>query len=162
MLSLVRAGRRWLSLRFQSVDADVDLSIPTINYPPKPLAAGVYPATIILLVGAEARRQTSVDDDVQLFGAGGQADVLRLGHQHLGVNFIREFITFLENLFRHRLVGYRINRVVIRSQGRRHAVRGSELDYLFAIHPGEIQAHRIINARIVAVEQLRNKNLSLL
>src|SRR4029077_5116917 len=68
----------------------IESAIPTVDDPVELATAGFDPATFILIIGAEARRQAAVNNHIQFRRTGRQTSVLWLGQQHVRINLVGE------------------------------------------------------------------------
>src|ERR1044072_2979410 len=78
------------------------------------------------------------------------------------MNSVPELLAIRKNILRHRLVGFWINGEVVIHHRWRHAVGCRHFDDLLSIQHGKVDAHRIVEPRVVTVEHLRNEYFSVL
>src|SRR4030095_16758271 len=109
-------------------------------------------------VGAEARQQAVSSNELHVLSVSRQTEFGWFAQDYGRRNLVRQRPAHFEDFPWDCQTGPGIDdEVTIRNRGW-HAVTGGDFNYLLAIEVGEVEPDRVINPRIVAVEDSRDKN----
>jgi hypothetical protein len=133
-------------------------TVPAIDDPAQPAAVVTDSSVLVFVVSAEARRQPITPEDLQRLGTLREANIRGFIHKHRGINLVRQFSAFFENPLRNRLVGFWIYHKEVTAKRRRHVVGGRDFDYLLSVQLSKAHSDRIIDPRIVAIEDLGDED----